>query len=390
MKRLLTTLLVLGALLGFPGRAHAERLPITVDRGQIVVHAAAGLGAEAAGLADRAVDTLPAIAEDLQDLPGPRRIEIRLVHDSADLPSVAPPGRGAPRWAAGVAYPDAGVVAVAMRRGANVHDVVKTLDHELAHLALGAAIPDAPRWLHEGFAWQHATDLDLARAETLTGMAWFGGVIPMDELEAGFPAEELPASRAYAQSYDFVGFLAQRGRWADANDDGDRWPFRRFLRALAHGATVDDAALEAYGVPIDQLFLEWKADLVRRYLTVPSSVFASVLWIFAAVLLVIAYYRRRHRTRAQIARWSREEAAADRTREERDRRPLQPIVRLRVPPHVPWPGTTDPLDERTEREGDLEDLRTRYPDAVVGDGPGDDEPAEDGDEPAPKPPRWIN
>src|SRR5262249_45473078 len=157
--------------------------------------------------------------------------------------------------------------------------VMKTLDHELGHLALGAAIPGAPRWLHEGFAWQHAADLDWSRGETLAGMAWFGGVIALDDLEAGFPAEELPASRAYAESSDFVGSPASRGRWVDRDDDGDRWPFRHFLANLAHGESLDDAAQHAYGVTLDELFTEWKSDLVRRYLVVPAGVFATGLWM---------------------------------------------------------------------------------------------------------------
>jgi len=366
--------------------AYAERLPIAVQRGHIIVQAAEGLEREAALLANRAEVVLPIIAADLPDLTVPTRVEIRLVHDSADLPSVAPAGRSAPRWAAGVAYPGTGVVAVAVHRGSTPHDVVKTLDHELAHLALDAALPNAPRWLHEGFAWQHAGDLDLARSETLTGMAWFGSVIPLEELESGFPAEEAPASRAYAESYDFVGYLAHRGRWTDAEDDGDRWPFRRFLRAIATGASLDDAAVDAYGVPLDQLFLEGKSDLVRRYLTVPTSVFASALWILAATLLVLAFIRRRSRGRAQMERWTREDDAAEQARKSStSARPMH----LRTLPHVPWPGSIDPLDQSSEREGDLDDLRTRYPDAVIRDSAGDDDPSDD-DAAAPKPPRWIN
>jgi hypothetical protein len=289
--------------------ASATPLPVTVDRGDVIVRAAAGLDDEAVALADRAARTLPRIALDLADLPGPRRIEIRLVRDTADLTSVSPPGRGAPRWAAGVAFPDEGILALAMRRGAQVHDTGKTLDHELAHLLLGAAVRHAPRWLHEGFAWQHAQDLGLDRVETLAGMAWFGNIAPLDALEAGFPAEEAPASRAYAQSYDFVGFLAHRGRWSDADDDGDRWPFRYFLRALSEGKSIDAAAHEAYGVGIEELYEEWRADLVRRYLLVPAGVFASGLWLLAAVLLVLAWRRRRRMAKVRLAQMSAEEAA---------------------------------------------------------------------------------
>ncbi|HUQ07520.1 MAG TPA: hypothetical protein VM261_33735 [Kofleriaceae bacterium] len=318
--------------------AWATELPVVVDRGAIVVRAAAGLESEATVLADRAASTLPAIAEDLPDLPRPRKIEIRLVRDTEELTSVSPPGHGAPRWAAGVAFPDEGVLALAMRRGAQLHDTGKTLDHELAHLLLGAAVRNAPRWLHEGFAWQHAQDLGLDRVETLAGMAWFGNIAPLEALESGFPAEEAPASRAYAQSYDFVGFLAHRGRWADADDDGDRWPFRYFLRAMAQGKDVDAAAREAYGVGIEDLYDEWRADLVRRYLLVPAGVFASGLWLIAAVLLVLAWRRRRRMAKVRLAQMAAEEAARSRMFEtdEQPDAPPEDDDPLRDPPPPRW------------------------------------------------------
>lgn len=350
LRRLLLAVLamMLAFALAAPGRAAATPLPVTIDRGDLVVRAAGGLEREAVRLADRAEQTIPTIAEDLPGMPRPRTIEIRLVHDTDDLRSVAPPGRGAPRWAAGVAYPDLGMLALAMGRGGQPHDVAKTLDHELAHLLLGAAIARAPRWLHEGFSWQHAREMDLARVETLAGMAWFGNIAPLEELERTFPDAEAPASRAYAQSYDFVGYLAERGRWVDADDDGDRWPFRYFLRALAEGKDVDTAAREAYGVGIDELFEEWRADLVQRYMLVPASVFATGLWVLAALLLLLAWRRRRRLARAKVAEWDEADAA-----------------RHRVP--------------------DLEDLRAQFPDAVISE---DD--ADDDDQPDPPRPRWIN
>ncbi len=358
----LATIVVL--LLATVGGARADgpagALPVVVERGTIVVRAQAGLERQARRVASRAVRDLAAIALDLDGLDTPASIEIRIVGDTAELPTVAPPGRGAPRWAAGVAYPDLGVIALAVRRGGRLHDLDKTLTHELAHLALGAAIADAPRWLHEGFAWQRAREFDGARLQTLAGLAWFGGVRPLDELEAGFPVAEAPASKAYAQSYDFVGFLAERGRWPDRADDGDRWPFRRYLRALAGGASLDEAAALAYGVPMDDLFLEWRASLTERYMLIPASVFASALWVLAAMLLVLGWWRRRRRSRAQMAVWDAEERAA---------------AARRVPSTAVVPPTPTAIDQAA-----LDDAE-----------PGGDPPTEGTDEGEPPgPPRWIN
>ena len=264
------------------------------------------LGAE---LADSAEKELHAISADLEGLPVPQGIEVRLVRDASSLNAVAPDGRGAPQYAIGVAYPDLGVIAIATRRGSNVADPEATLRHELAHVALGAAIGDrAPHWLHEGFAYQHSAEWSWERTETLSGMAWMGGIIELDQLDRSFPAEEAPANRAYAESYDFVGFLSRRGRYEDATDRGDRYPFRRFLSEVGHGRTLDAAAVRAFGKPIKALFDEWRDDLTTRYLTAPIGLLALGVWVLCALLLVIGYWRRKRQQKRRYAEWDREDA----------------------------------------------------------------------------------
>ena len=210
---------------------------------------------------------------------------------------------------------DLGVISIAMRRGPVVFDAAQTLRHELAHIALGAALgPDVPHWLQEGFAYQHTADWSMERAQTLAGMAWFGGVIPLEDLDRAFPAAELPANRAYAESYDFVGYLSIRGRWEDHEDDGNRWAFRTFLGQIAQGggtdAAIERAAIKAYGRPLHDLFGEWRADLSRRYLLVPLEIFVAFIWIFSALLLTLAYWRKRRLNRVLLAQWDAQDRAA--------------------------------------------------------------------------------
>ncbi len=343
-------------------------LPFVTEDGRIVVRAEAGLEGLAVRVAARADEELRAIATDLRGLPVPDVVEIRLVHDAADLGRAAPPGRGAPAWAAGVAYPDVGVVVVATYRGPSSIDVGGTVDHELAHLALGAALgAAAPRWLHEGFAWLHSSDWSFDRTQTLTNMAWFGSVISLDDLQHGFPMEEAPASRAYAQSYDFVGFLARRGRWPEATDDGDRYPFQVFLAQLAATGDLDQAAQRAYGRPMSLLFEEWEADLEARYMFLPVGIALGLLWLFAVVLLVLGWRRRRRQNRVRLAEWDRREADAaarfaEQARAERGDGP-PPIPRL-VPVVPVWSGpswappgarVSEPADEDVDLDAVLED-----------------------------------
>ncbi|HTJ41115.1 MAG TPA: hypothetical protein VL463_03440 [Kofleriaceae bacterium] len=287
-------------------------LPIVYTHGRITVRAEAGLDARVTALAAHADHALADAASDLDGLAVPGHVEVRLVRDARDLARAAPRGRGAPEWAAGVAYPDLGVVVVALARGGDPLDLDGTTSHEMAHLALGAALGDrAPHWLHEGFAWQHSpTDFGDSRVTTLVGMTWFGSTIPLDELDRSFPAGELPASRAYAESYELVQFLAERGRWDDQSDHGDRVPFRKFLRNLAHGEDLDLAAKHAFGRPMSSLFDEWESDLKNRYLWVPVELFGLLLWLVAALLLVLAWRRRKRQRKIILDAWARQEAAA--------------------------------------------------------------------------------
>jgi hypothetical protein len=326
------------ALAAFAWARPASAVPALEPAGRsgpIAIVAEPGLEQVAAQLAATAERELAAIAADLPELPIPSAIEVRLVRDAADLAAVAPAGRGAPRWAIGVAYPDLGVISIALRRGASLADPETTLRHELAHIALGAALGDrAPHWLHEGFAYQHSGEWSWQRAEMLAGMAWAGGIIPLDELEHSFPLDEQPAHRAYAESYDFVGYLSRRGRWEDPSDDGDRWPFRRFLREIGHGSDLDSAARHAFGKPVRPLFEEWRGDLSNRYMLVPVGLLGLLVWILCAVLLGLAWWRRRRQNRQRLAQWDIEERAAP---------PPESSARVIVPPYVPWPGE-DPLE----------------------------------------------
>jgi hypothetical protein len=291
------------------GEPAALDLPVVVQGAGVVVRAEAGLDALARQAAERAPEQLARVGLDLAGLPMPGMIELRLVKRTEDLARAAP-GRRAPEWARGVAYPELGVAVVATRRAHESIDALRVVDHELSHLALGAALRGrAPRWLDEGFAFLHAAEESPARTQLLVGMAWTGNTASLSELEQMFRGSTATVDRAYAQSYDLVAFLAHRGRYPDRYDDGDRWPFQQFLAAIAAGATPEDAARTAYGAGLGQLFGEWHEDLRQRYLLIPASLFMLGLWVLAAILLVLGAARRRSVNRSILDRWEQEEAA---------------------------------------------------------------------------------
>jgi hypothetical protein len=312
VKRVVLILLLLLATVA-PTFA-AARLDHLPRRGRIDMAYEPGLESTARDLQASADTTLRAIADDLVDLPTPAVVHIQLVNDASSLADVAPEGRGAPAYAIGVAYPDLGILSVAVRKGSAVTDPAQTLRHELAHLALGAAFANqrVPHWLHEGFAYQHTGEWSFDRTETIAGMVWFNNVIPLDQLDQSFPDQELPAHQAYAESYDFVGYLSRRGRYEDSDDDGNRWPFRKFLSLVGQGSSLDDAATKAYGRPLNELFEEWRSDLSKRYFLGPIGLLGLAVWILCALLLTLAYIRKRRQRRRRFGEWDRE----DREREQ--------------------------------------------------------------------------
>lgn len=308
--------LVIAILVAWSSLVHAVPLKQLPGGDRIITSYEDGLESTAQKLQDGAEASLARIYADLPDLPRPRVIHLQVVRDASSIASVAPGGRGAPKYAIGVTYPDLGVVTVALRRGAQVVNPMDTLDHELGHVALGAAIGNrAPHWLHEGFAYQHSAEWSWDRAETLAGMVWMRGIIPIEELDRSFPQEEAPANRAYAESYDFVNFLSRRGRWEDPSDDGDRWPFRRFLAEIGHGADLDTAAKHQFGKPIKELFEEWREDVRGRFLSAPMGLLGLAMWLLCALLLVIAWIRKKRLNARRIAQWDLEERLADEARQ---------------------------------------------------------------------------
>jgi hypothetical protein len=209
---------------------------------------------------------------------------------------------GMPRWAAGVADPDAGEIMIAMHGpdGAPT-DLENLLSHEMAHVILYRATGGAelPRWFHEGVAESFASGISFGRAQTLAGAVFGRGVPDLDRLEKMFRGDPEDVAVAYAASRDFVSFL--RGR------DPHGAELRQVMAELRAGHGFEIAFVRATGRGLGELSMQWRSDLPDRFVWYPLIATGGLPFFVLAPLVAVAWMRRRRAHRRGLERLEREE-----------------------------------------------------------------------------------
>lgn len=238
-----------------------------------------------------------ALAGDVDD-----RVRITFVDHSGRVAEAT----GMPRWAAGVAHPPSGEIAIARHApDGSRTDLEGLLRHEMAHVILHRAAGGAklPRWFHEGVAESFTDEISLLRAQALAGAVFGPGVPSVEGLERSFREEDgAGASVAYAASRDLVTYLRYRdGRGAD---------FRQVLSEVRHGRALKPAFIRAYGLGIEELVAEWKAGLPGRFVWYPLVSSGGLPFFLVGPLVAWAWIRRRKVLRASWDRLAHDEALA--------------------------------------------------------------------------------
>jgi hypothetical protein len=239
------------------------------------------------------------------------RVEVRLARSQEDMNALAPIGSPPPRYAVGVAYPALHLILISLRepKTAEATDVDEVLKHELVHVALWDATQGhhVPLWFNEGLAVYASGESSFLRTRTLWDATLSKTILPLDELDRGFPEENQQVSIAYAESADFVRFLLR---------DEDRARFGSLIERVRKGAPFDRALSDAYGDSTRKLEYQWREELDKRFSFWPVLTGSSMVWALIIGILIVAYVRRRRKSRETLARWAREEAEEDRRRAE--------------------------------------------------------------------------
>jgi hypothetical protein len=229
--------------------------------------------------------------------PEPKVQRIVICEGKDDMERVL--GHPVPAWACGVAKGTQGLVVLDVESLARspLGSTRGVLIHELVHLVLHERFVNAshglPAWLEEGVAQVLAGTIHLGEDDVLDGALLSGTLLSIQQLEEGFPSDPMGARLAYAESESFVQYLETRmgggrlGSLLDAFQEGDVF------------VALDRATGESYG-DLEKGWIEW---LHERRSPILSFLRRMSWFGFGAVLVVLAFLRRRRRDAALRRGW---------------------------------------------------------------------------------------
>jgi hypothetical protein len=211
--------------------------------------------------------------------PGP----LRLIIAPADRLEALSRGR-LPPWGAGLAYPSARTILLR----ADSPDLVATLRHELAHLALHQAVSvRLPLWFDEGYATWASGQWDVFDRLSINLAVARGEVPTLRELDAALRASRVTADAAYALAASAALELARR------NPTGTLDPL---LARLERGMGFDEALLATTGMDAERFEDAWRRSVRTRF-GLFTWLAATGFWFTVSGFVVLGYLLRRRRDR---------------------------------------------------------------------------------------------
>lgn len=251
-------------------------------------------------LADHAASAVPRIAERLGLGTGPR-MRVVLAKDEASFFEMQP-GRP-PSWADGTAWPHQALVFLKSPRirAGTATSLEQVLDHEITHVLLGQAFGNrpVPTWLQEGLAQWIAGEYGPETLDRLAKASLAGGLLTLDEIKYGFPADPVRANLAYAQSADLIAYIA--------SEYGEE-SLHVLISEMARGTPVNAAFREATGSFAHELDAAWRARLEESSFGL-AALGDETLWFgLGAPILVLGWLGVRRRNRRRKEAWAEEEA----------------------------------------------------------------------------------
>jgi hypothetical protein len=275
------------------------------DEGWLQLAAPSSVQDRVGPLAREASEFRARLSEDLAQ-PVLDHVTLRIVRSPEQMAQLAPEGAPPPPYAAAVAYPALHLVMLALQAPDTweAPDLSELMRHELAHVALNDAVGGrhVPLWFNEGLAIRQSGEVPWARLKTLWDASLGKRLIPLRDLDGGFPTDRYEVNLAYAESADFVAFLMR---------DADRARFGSLVQRVRAGASFDRSLEDAYGTDVRKLEFQWREEVGHRFGIVPMLTGGGVVWVAIVGLAAAAWLKRRRKARAKLEAWAREEAELD-------------------------------------------------------------------------------
>lgn len=252
-------------------------------------------------LANHAATSVPALAKRIGVRPG-ATMDVYITPSEAAFHELQP-GR-TPDWADGTAWPNWSLIFLKSPsiRSGTATSLETVLDHELVHVLLGQAFGGrpVPRWLQEGMAQFYSGEASWERSIALAKNDFGLAPLPLGTITTGFPPDAIQAQLAYAQSADFIAWIAGR------NGEG---ALRTLVAELAAGAKVNDAVRASTGLSLDEANDAWLGGVPSASAWYRWATNSQLHWAIGAGFLALAAWRRTQAGKVKLARWEAEEAA---------------------------------------------------------------------------------
>lgn len=211
--------------------------------------------------------------------PGP----LRLIIAPADRLDALSRGR-LPPWGAGLAYPSARTILLR----ADSPDLLATLRHELAHLALHQAVTvRLPLWFDEGYATWASGQWDVFDRLSINLAVARGEIPTLRELDAALRGSRVTVDAAYALAASAALELARR------NPTGTLDPL---LARLEQDTGFDEALLATTGMDTDRFEEVWRRTVRTRF-GLFTWLAATGFWFTVSGFVVLGFLLRRRRDR---------------------------------------------------------------------------------------------
>lgn len=167
-------------------------------------------------------------------------------------------------------------------------DLEDTFKHELSHILLHQEIDTSslPKWLDEGIAqWASGGIADILRTgekDLLQQAVLSHSMIALKDIASSFPASPNGLILSYEESKSFTEFIINH--YGEAK-------LRLILQSLKKNETIEQAAYNNLGLPMDKLEQQWKESLAKEnfWISYAAEHLYWLLFSFAALISIAGF-----------------------------------------------------------------------------------------------------